>query len=117
MKDNENQLTLLDRIDDPQHVGYVGGSDTSKAAAVDVAPLTGAMRIKVYEWASGNPYRVAYGFTADEAEINLEMKHQTCSARIRELVQLGFIVDSGRRRDTSSGRPARVYVLTSRRPS
>ena len=110
---DDRQPGLFTGINDQNHVGYVGGSDTSKAAAIDVAPLTGAMRVRVFDWAA----RQRSGFTCDEAEIALTLKHQTCSARVRELVKLGFVVDSGERRATSSGRAARIYVLTDRRPS
>jgi len=51
------------------------------------------------------------GSTCDEAEEGLDMKHQTASARLRELVLKEFIVDSGMRRRTRSGRGARVYVV------
>lgn len=39
------------------------------------------------------------------------MRHQTASARVRELVLAGLIEDTGKRRKTRSGRGARVYGL------
>ena len=47
--------------------------------------------------------------TCDEAEVHFEMRHQTASARIRELCELGRIEDSGARRPTRSGRDAIVW--------
>lgn len=50
------------------------------------------------------------GATCDEVEQALAMIHQTASARILELAQVGRIIDTGRRRPTRTGRNARVYV-------
>lgn len=47
--------------------------------------------------------------TCDEVEIVTGLKHQTASARIRELALKGLIKDSGKRRLTRSGRKAVVY--------
>ncbi len=52
------------------------------------------------------------GLTCEEVETKLTMKHQTASARIRELQDLGIIEDRGIRRKTTSGRPAAVWILT-----
>jgi hypothetical protein len=90
---------------------YVRGSDTSKAAAesmiVSAASLRGRILALIAEivWARGG------GWTCDEVEIFTGLKHQTVSARIRELCQLNIIKDSGRRRKTRSNRDARVYVV------
>lgn len=51
------------------------------------------------------------GATCEECEVALRMKHQTCSARIRELRDAGLLRDSGRRRLTSSKSPAMVLVV------
>lgn len=51
------------------------------------------------------------GATCQELEIQLGMSHESCSARITELHhKFKLIEDSGRRRHTTSGRKARVYV-------
>jgi predicted transcriptional regulator len=52
------------------------------------------------------------GVTCEELESVLAMKHQTASARIRDLAKAGRIMDSGMRRKTSSGRAAIVWVLS-----
>lgn len=50
--------------------------------------------------------------TCDELEVRLGLKHQTCSARIRELSGINAIVDSGATRPTRSGRKAIVWTVT-----
>ena len=52
----------------------------------------------------------ARGATCDEIEEALDLKHQTASARVRELALRGDLEDSGKRRDTRSGRKAVVWV-------
>ena len=51
------------------------------------------------------------GSTCDEAEEALGLTHQTCSARFHDLSKGGRLTDTGRKRDTRSGRPAAVYVI------
>jgi hypothetical protein len=60
------------------------------------------------------------GATSEECEFNLDMKHQTVSARRTDLQRLGLI-DYARdangkreRRITASGRPAYVKVATTK---
>lgn len=83
------------------------GTDTSNAAAEDIAPKTPNMREKVFALIkdAGD-----HGITCDEVEIVTGLKHQTASARLYELRKAGRVVDSGERRKTSSGSTARVYV-------
>lgn len=52
------------------------------------------------------------GATDDEIERALRMRHQTASARRRELVKDGLIMASGRKRPTRSGRFATIWVAT-----
>ncbi len=53
-----------------------------------------------------------HGATDDEGEAALGIKPQTYTPRRGELVALRLVVDSGRRRNTASGRPAAVWVTT-----
>jgi len=53
------------------------------------------------------------GYTDDELEQELGWLHQTLSARRRELVQKGFVKDSGKKRPTRSGRGATVWMSVS----
>lgn len=86
---------------------HVEGSDTSLAAAEsvtdDVGRLCGVILALVKRAGT-------YGVTCDECEKTLLLKHQTASARLRELVLRDLIRDSGTRRLTRSRRQARVYV-------
>lgn len=85
---------------------FVRGSDTSEAAADSVAGETGSKRREIL----GLIREAPNGMTDDEAEERTGWRHQTVSARRRELVLLGLVVDSGRRRKTRSGRAATVWV-------
>lgn len=58
----------------------------------------------------------AHGATDDEGEAVLGIKCQTYTPRRGELVALGLVVDSGRRRKTASGRPAAVWVTPNHAP-
>jgi hypothetical protein len=86
---------------------HVRGSATSKAAADSITPTAAKVRERV---------RVAIadtglaGMTCDQIEAALDMRHQTASARIVELVNSGAILKTDRTRPTRSGRAAAVYV-------
>ena len=95
---------------EPPTAPHVPGSDTSRAAAQSMRPHLQGLQAEVYrrvEQAGPD------GCTCDELEVAMQGKHQTISARVRELVQAGHIVDSGHRRRTRSGRTARVYCASS----
>ncbi len=71
--------------------------DTSVTAAASVTESASSMRSRIKRhilWRTDA--------TCDEVERALGLRHQTASARIRELV---------RKRKTTSGRDARVYVV------
>lgn len=84
----------------------VRSSATSQAAADSIAPEAGTLRALVYRTVQ----ETLGGLTCDEVEERLAMRHQTASARIRELAQSGQLLDSGTTRPTRSGRAAVVYV-------
>lgn len=52
----------------------------------------------------------ATGATCDEIEVALNLRHQTASARINELVEKKYLVDSGKVRKTRSGNNAIVWL-------
>jgi hypothetical protein len=87
-------------------------SDTSEAAAGAIAGGAGTLRLKVFEAIK----KSSSGLTNDEIEVQLVMRIQTVSARVRELVLTGWLIDSGRRRPTRSGRMAVVWLDKERRP-
>lgn len=86
---------------------YVKGSDTSKAAAKDVVGRTDSLRARCLQLIKDASKR---GLTCDELEDITGERHQTISARVRELVLRSKILDSGSRRATRSGSQARIYV-------
>jgi hypothetical protein len=83
-------------------------TDTSLEAAVRIMPHRDSMRERIFHWFSG---RGADGGISDEVEVALGMRHQTASARVRELELLGKLVKTEARRRTSSGRRAQVLVV------
>ena len=90
----------------PQAPGFVAGSDTSHAAAESIKPTRKSMLSETLRLLRLNDE----GLTSDELERITGWRHQTASARLRELVLLGLAEDSDRRRKTSSGRTATVRV-------
>ncbi|MBD3262492.1 MAG: hypothetical protein GF334_12640, partial [Candidatus Altiarchaeales archaeon] len=93
----------------PEKPGFVNGSKTSKKAAKSMEEAAPSLRQKVYN------YLVALGTkgaTDDELEQLTELKHQTVSARRRELVIDGYVRDSGETRASRSGRQATIWVVT-----
>lgn len=63
-----------------------------------------------------DPRPGSHGASADEGEAVLGFKPQTYTPRRGELVALGLVVDSGRRPNTASGRPAAVWVTANHVP-
>jgi len=51
-----------------------------------------------------------HGATDDEIEQITGLRHQTASAARRSLSKAGHVVDSGEKRNTSSGRKAIVWI-------
>lgn len=92
---------------------FVVGVDTSEAAAKSMVGDASQLREFVYEVIHGAG---AGGMTCDEVEVETSLRHQTASARIRELQQRGRLIDSHRRRPTRSGRHAIVWVVPETKP-
>lgn len=78
--------------------------DTSIAAAQSIAEGAEQLRARVLV-----EIRERGGSTCDEVEVALDLRHQTASARINELMEEGRVRDSGQRRKTRSGRQAIVW--------
>lgn len=100
------QPTLFDA---PPYGGvapFVKGSDTSEAASQSLEPTAKTKRRVVLTLIEVTG---TTGATDDELERLTGWRHQTVSARRRELVLQGLVKDSGKRRDTSSGRSAAVW--------
>lgn len=91
---------------------YDGGppheqTPTSAAAASSMRGSAQPIRDQVLKLIVASGYS---GRTDDELEELLGMRHQTISARRRELVLLGEIIDSGLTRKTRSGRQATRWI-------
>ena len=82
-------------------------SGTSGVAADRIAGHAKDLRARVLAFIVGQG---PHGATDDEGEAALGIKCQTYTPRRGELVALGLVVDSGRRRNTASGRPAAVWI-------
>ena len=82
---------------------------TSGAAAGRIASHAKDLRARVLAYIVGQG---PHGSTDDEGEAVLGIKPQTYTPRRGELVNLGLVVDSGRRRNTASGRPAAVWIAS-----
>jgi len=82
-------------------------SSTSAAAFQTVKSAAGSMRAQILTLITGMGI---VGATDDEVEAYTGMKHQTASARRRELVLKGLVQDSGRTRPTRSGCAATVWT-------
>jgi predicted transcriptional regulator len=85
---------------------------TSRAAAESVKPHATRLARLVLEHV-----RARGGLTSAEAESELGLIHQTASARLRELVKLGLVADSGETRPTPSGRRAIVWRAVEQIPA
>lgn len=86
---------------------------TSDLAARRIAAHAGSLRalVLLHITTCGE-----HGATDDEGEIALDIRPQTYTPRRRELVRLGLVVDSGKRRPTLTGRPAAVWVAAKYAP-
>lgn len=91
----------------PKSLPHVPQSQTSKEAARSMERKAPSIRDRVFSYikAQGRD-----GSTDDELEQALGLRHQTASARRRELVKMGLVQDSGQRRPTRSGRSATVWA-------
>ena len=88
--------------------GNHGGADTSVQAHNRIRPTKSKQRAVVLEFIRS---RGIYGATSEEIHAQLDIRYTAASARMSELKRDKLIVDSGRRRKTSTGSPARVMVL------
>ena len=101
-------------MDDKEGKGvpFVKGSDTSTAAADSMLEHSKSIEVKILSLFMKSGH---YGLTDDEIEQHFGLKHQTVSARRRQLEKKGMVVkmyNHGKRvkRPTRSGRQAGVYV-------
>ena len=92
---------------------FVRGNDTSEAAAMSKRSSAPTDRAEILAIFEGEDVGEPEGFTCDEIEAITGLRHQTASARIRELVLMDRLCVTEQRRPTRSGRTARVYSVAS----
>lgn len=80
-------------------VPFVPCSESSKEAAESVKQIAGNLRERVFGFICSRGYD---GATCDEVEIALGLRHQTASARCRELVQQDLLT---KRVNSVTGKP------------
>lgn len=85
--------------------------NTSTEALISITHIRGKLKRKVFVTLR----KYEDGATCDELEHLLDLKHQTLSARVRELWQEGWILKTDYRRRTRSMRWATVYKVRRRR--
>ncbi len=86
------------------------GTETSRAAADRIRSSAPNMRTAILRHLSE---RGQAGATDEELQTTLGLRVQTETPRRGELVKLGLVRDSGRRRPTISGRQAIVWTVAS----
>jgi hypothetical protein len=85
--------------------------DTSRTAADMIAPVAGSLRRSILvELYRRRNYPIP-GATDDQLERALKRAHTSVSAARNFLVDTGWVIDSGHRVETCSGRPAKVWAL------
>jgi hypothetical protein len=89
-----------------------GRRATSKEAAAFMAGHATTLARKCFDAVYGAYIGGAIGLTADQVQQRLSASHQATSPRMTELVAKGYIMASGRRRPTRSGRDAIIWTPT-----
>jgi hypothetical protein len=90
----------------PDTPGFVRTSATSKSAATFIEPSAGTVRAWVLKEIRKAGQK---GLSCEQVERRCKLRHQSASARIRELVIDGLVEIIGTR-ENESGVRARVYV-------
>ena len=105
-------MSAPDDVDDHPYGGlppFQAHSQTSLEAALSVMTTAATDRKRILEFIrSRDPFP---GASSDECQVEFGLTHQTGSARVSELLQMGLIIESGRKRKTRAGRNADVYVI------
>jgi hypothetical protein len=88
---------------------FVKGSETSEAAAKSMKSKAATDREKVFAFlvSMGD-----HGATDEELQESIPMNPSSERPRRVELVKQGHVGDSGKRRPTTSGRSATVWIAT-----
>lgn len=84
-------------------------TETSTAAGASVRGNIGKLARQCFDEIQVVCDSGSHGLTVDQLEQLLNRSHQSVSARVNELRDKGWVVDSGERRKTRSGRSAIVW--------
>ena len=84
-----------------------GKNPVSQDAARRALGKSGAARVRIYNIIKDS----STGLTADETRRLISLPFNSVSARICDLAAEGWLTDSGRRRITSTGATATVWVV------
>lgn len=84
-----------------------GKNPVSQDAARRALGKSGAARVRIYNIIKDTPT----GLTADETRRLISLPFNSVAARICDLAAEGWLTDSGRRRITSTGATATVWVV------
>jgi hypothetical protein len=84
-----------------------GKNPVSQDAARRALGKSGAARVRIYNIIQDS----SNGLTADETRRLISLPFNSVSARICDLAAEGWLTDSGRRRITSTGSTATVWVV------
>lgn len=85
---------------------YQPESSTSRQAAQEFVAEAPNYRVSILAYLLKFPY----GKTAHQLEVEMEIHPNTLTPRLRELKEMGLVVDSGRTRENPSGMDASVLV-------
>ena len=84
-----------------------GKNPASQDAERRALGKSGAARVRIYNIIKDTPN----GLTADETRQLINLPFNSVSARICDLAAEGWLTDSGRRRETTTGAMATVWVV------
>ena len=87
---------------------FVASSETSREAASSMKGQASIIRTQIHRFIQR---RGSHGATCDEVEAALDLRHQTASARCRELVLMGYL---GRHKDPRTEKPIRRRTRSGR---
>jgi hypothetical protein len=109
--DSEGSMDPKDVLVVNQYPGGAphAGCDTSRAAAESVGGKLSELRQQVYDFISS---RGENGATDHEIHLECGLRRYTAAPRRRELFLAGLVEDSGLRRPTDTGSPAKVWIAT-----
>jgi len=115
---DSGQLDIFTPLPDPGdnrmgwfHAPERGAPETERGAALFHYPRSGTARLRVLSYIAT---RGDTGATDEEVSLALRMRLYTAAPRRKELLDDGWVEDSGRRRKTQTGARATVWCLTPR---